>query len=630
MTATNTPHQRRAGIQDSPQAHFEDLALHAGPLAPRDNLALRRILVDNTTDMLEWLMRLGVVFVGPMPEPPHRYPRMHNVVPNSKSFAYHLTRHCRALGVDIRVNTSSERLIEENGRVVGVEARPADGARHVFRARGGVVLASGDYSGAADLKGELITPDVADVEAVNASSTGDGHRMALALGATVVNGDIVRGPIMRFMPPDASQFHPAAAARESRSRELIAWSMNVLPQWILRPFLMSFLTTALGPSPDLFREGAILINKRGERFTDELGQPAHAVAKQPERIAYIVFDDALAEKFRRGRISFRPRRASRTPISRITGATAPTSITRPTRLPGSRRPWACRRTSLRATLARLQRRRARAASRARPRKPYYALGPVKSYVVFTDGGLKVSERLEVLRADGAVIPGLYAAGSTGQGGLLLEGHGHHLGWAFISGRIAGRNAALERSVEVLTRSPIHIPRTHDLHEPERSDRHRARKRLGPLVCRAPAHHGERARRLLGPALQDRDARPSALARDVQHRLAQCLSGSVLPERARHGRVAATLIDRQYYRRNLFEGLDRAPELKADEVLFVADRERPMRGLGRLDWTWLECVGIDRSTPYRGIAIGGAATAERVGGTAGIAVYLPATQCHKPR
>src|SRR5204863_3333686 len=66
--------------------------------------------------------------------------------------------------------------------------------------------------------------------------------------------------------------------------------------------------------------------------------------------------------------------------------------------------------------------------------PYYALGPVKSYVVFTDGGLKVSEKLEVQRADGSVIDGLFAAGSTGQGGLLLEGHGHHLGWAFISGR----------------------------------------------------------------------------------------------------------------------------------------------------------------------------------------------------
>jgi predicted oxidoreductase len=57
----------------------------------------------------------------------------------------------------------------------------------------------------------------------------------------------------------------------------------------------------------------------------------------------------------------------------------------------------------------------------------------------------VSERLEVLRGDGSPIRGLYAAGSTGQGGLLLEGHGHHLGWAFISGRIAGRNAAFDVS-----------------------------------------------------------------------------------------------------------------------------------------------------------------------------------------
>jgi len=77
--------------------------------------------------------------------------------------------------------------------------------------------------------------------------------------------------------------------------------------------------------------------------------------------------------------------------------------------------------------------------------PFYALGPVKSYVVFTDGGLKVTSQLEVVNKSGAVIPGLYAAGSTGQGGLLLEGHGHHLGWAFISGRIAGRNAAYQAS-----------------------------------------------------------------------------------------------------------------------------------------------------------------------------------------
>ena len=41
----------------------------------------------------------------------------------------------------------------------------------------------------------------------------------------------------------------------------------------------------------------------------------------------------------------------------------------------------------------------------------------------------------------SVIPSLYAAGSNGQSGLALEGHGHHLGRAFTSGRSAGRNAS---------------------------------------------------------------------------------------------------------------------------------------------------------------------------------------------
>jgi predicted oxidoreductase len=76
---------------------------------------------------------------------------------------------------------------------------------------------------------------------------------------------------------------------------------------------------------------------------------------------------------------------------------------------------------------------------------------VKSYVVFTDGGLDVTERLQVRRADGSVISGLYAAGSAGQGGLLLEGHGHHLGWAFISGRIAGRNAAFDVPLQAVNK-----------------------------------------------------------------------------------------------------------------------------------------------------------------------------------
>ena len=37
--------------------------------------------------------------------------------------------------------------------------------------------------------------------------------------------------------------------------------------------------------------------------------------------------------------------------------------------------------------------------------------------------------------------GVGSRSMSGLGGVLLEGHGHHLGWAFTSGRLAGRRAA---------------------------------------------------------------------------------------------------------------------------------------------------------------------------------------------
>jgi hypothetical protein len=99
---------------------------------------------------------------------------------------------------------------------------------------------------------------------------------------------------------------------------------------------------------------------------------------------------------------------------------------------------------LQATVAEINAQRS--ADRVRPTLstgPFYLLGPAQLYVTFTDGGLAVDDRHRVLDGNDRPIPGLFAAGSAGQGGLLLEGHGHHLGWAFTSGRNAGRNAAHE-------------------------------------------------------------------------------------------------------------------------------------------------------------------------------------------
>ena len=91
----------------------------------------------------------------------------------------------------------------------------------------------------------------------------------------------------------------------------------------------------------------------------------------------------------------------------------------------------------------------------------------------------------------------------------------------------------------------------------------------------------------------------------------------------------SLIDRRYYRRNLFSGAERAPHVAADRVLLVADSDAPKADLGGIDWTWLECVALDRSTPWRGIAVVSLDEAHALAPALAIALYHPATAYHQP-
>jgi fumarate reductase flavoprotein subunit len=438
ITATGTPHQRRQGIADSPEAHFEDMPRFAGDLASRDNHPLRRILCEHVPETFAWLLSLGVRFYGPMPEPPHRVPRMHNVLPNSRSYIWHLERHARRIGVEIRCSTSARRLIQADDRVIGVEATTGDGAVRIL-ARRGIVLAAGDFTSGAALKRRFISEQAAKVGGVNPTATGDGQTMALEIGARVVNGDLALGPEIRFVPPQRDSLVgrlPPWPALGS----FMAWSLDHMPPAILRPFVMSFVTTALAPSPALFEAGAVLINRRGERFCDEQGEPALALPDQPDKQAYILIDQVIAEKFSAwpNFISTAPGvayayladyRRNRKDVFN----SAPTLAGLAGKIDVSV-----------AALEQAVRTDPRAGSnrpRALGQAPFYALGPVRSVFVHNEGGLAVDLEHRVLGPDDQPIPGLYAAGSTGQGGLLLKGHGHHLAWAFTSGRRAGRIAA---------------------------------------------------------------------------------------------------------------------------------------------------------------------------------------------
>lgn len=437
ISCSCTPQQKAAGISDSPDEHFEDMGKFAGALEPRDNLDLRRLYVENVPEAFRFLIDLGIEFMGPVPEPPHRYPRLHNIVPHSRGYIYRLVKHCRREGVEIRTNARVVELLRDADRIVGV--RLADGTE--IKARRGVVLASGDYSSAdGALKSEFLPEALCNVEGINTTSTGDGQRLGRDAGSEVLNPDLAWGPEMRFIAPPK----PSIITRIPPIRpfaRLVNWSIKNLPQPILRPFLMSFVTTFLAPSHGLFKEGALLINAEGKRFCDEQDGPQHKVSAQPGRVAYILMDDAMARKFTAWPhyISTAPGVAyaylpdyQRNRKDICFKADSLAVLAAKVNLPAS------------ALQESLEQANAEAKDSGRASLsdgPFYLLGPLKSWICFTEGGLKVDKSLQVLRGDGSPIVGLFAAGSTGQGGLLLEGHGHHLGWAVTSGRIAGRSAA---------------------------------------------------------------------------------------------------------------------------------------------------------------------------------------------
>lgn len=432
VTSTGTPHQKKRGIVDSPADHWADMPGFAGELDARDNADLRRILCDEIPATFQWLLDSGVRFMGPMPEPPHRQPRMHNVLPNSRSFIYHLGRRARHAGVEIRTGMRVTALVQRDHIVTGVDAEGDSGLMR-YTARGGVVLAAGDFTNGPEFKARFMGPQEAKVEGVNVTATGDGQRLAEALGARIVNGDLALGPEIRFIAPATETF----VRRLPPWRWLAAfmqWSLDHLPQAILRPFMMQFLTTALAPSTTLFEQGAILVNRRGERFGSELDKPAWRLPDQPDKVGYIVIDAALAQQF-----SAWPHFISTAPGIAYAyipdyRRNRPDVYAEAATLDGLAGKLGMQATALAHSAT---------SGGVRPfgTGPYVALGPVRAVFVHSEGGLSVDQRHRVLGADGQPVAGLYAAGSTGQGGLLLKGHGHHLAWAFVSGRRAGRFAA---------------------------------------------------------------------------------------------------------------------------------------------------------------------------------------------
>lgn len=451
FTANRTLMQAGAGIDDSLDHHAEDAGMFApAGIETRNNDALRRFFLSHTAETLEWLRGMGLAFHGPSPEPPNRVARMHNVVPNAKAYIATLQARLVRLGGELVCNARVFELLREGGRISGVKAWTGD--RNVaveFSGVRGVVLAGGDYANSNELIEKHKGREFGVVRGINPFASGEGHVLAESVGAQLMNMDVTYGPELRFQAPKDKPFFQQLLPASGPLARLAGWVLPLVPKFVINHYIKQLLVTWQHPENALFDDGAILVNCHGKRFCNEKVWPDRelAIARQPQEFAFILLDERLCERYSQWPhfISTAPKIAYayvkdylqlRTDISyeadsiaalgrqtRIDRAAMEQSVTGFNEYVAGEREDEFGRTGDEAELR---------------GKRWVMLGPVSSYFTTTEGGAAIDESLRVLDGDGRAIEGLYAVGQNGLGGMILWGHGLHIGWALTSGRLVGK------------------------------------------------------------------------------------------------------------------------------------------------------------------------------------------------
>ena len=154
---------------------------------------LVKTLTDNVLTSVKWLTDKGVHFdrsfvdmpVGALWRRGHKPMKAQGL-----EYIETLSNYVKTNGGRIFTETTAEKLIVEDHKVVGVEARKANGAKVHIRARYGVILATGGFGANTKMLQQYNTywdniPD--DIKTTNSPAiTGDGIRLGAQAGAQLV------------------------------------------------------------------------------------------------------------------------------------------------------------------------------------------------------------------------------------------------------------------------------------------------------------------------------------------------------------------------------------------------------------------------------------------------------------
>ena len=400
-----TVSEQWAAYQANPTGYFDSVELMeldtmVGGKGINDP-ELVKTLCEGTADAIDWLDENGITlhnvssFGGASVKRIHRPVNEEGKVVSVGAYMIPLLQeNCEKRGIDIVLNTTVDTILTDaNGAAVGVSGTDKDGNTVVVNAKS-VILATGGFGANLDMVTQY-KPELAGFMTTNAAGAqGQGIAMATAIGAGTVDMDQI-------------QIHPTVEAN-----------------------------TAALITEGLRGDGAILVNANGERFIDEVGTRdvvSAAEIAQPGSYSWLIVDQAMADAssviqgyIKKGYTK--------------TGATyeelAKELDVDPATFANTMETWNgyveakndpdFGRTSFANPLN---------------NGPYYAI-KVTAGVHHTMGGVTINSATEVLKEDGTVIPGLFAAGEV-TGGV----HGaNRLGGTAVAdfvvfGRIAGESAA---------------------------------------------------------------------------------------------------------------------------------------------------------------------------------------------
>jgi 3-oxosteroid 1-dehydrogenase len=329
-------------------------------------------------------------------------------------------------GVPVEYETELTDLLVEDGRVTGVRVL-RDGVPAVIRARRGVILGSGGFEKNLELREKhQPTPITTEWTTGAPSNTGGGILAGIAAGAeTALMDDAWWGPTIplprgpwfclseRNLPGSimvnaaGQRFMNEALPYVEAVHEIYkgeATGVSHVPCWMVfdQRYRNRYLFAGLGPRQPFpaswLKSGVIVKASSLESLAERIEVPADALAATLERFNGFA-ETGVDADFHRGESAYDKYYSDRT--------------VKPN-----------------PSLHRID------------QAPFYAVKIVPGDLG-TKGGLVTDERARVLRPDGSVIPGLYAAGNASSAvmGRTYAGPGATIGPAMVFGYLAAEDIA---------------------------------------------------------------------------------------------------------------------------------------------------------------------------------------------